>query len=64
MSPQGLRDLAKKFKDTGFTCDKSRSGRPTDSEKVVTEVNHTVISGYMQLRKAGVVRWIYQTQLS
>ena len=32
---QALRDLVLKFEDTGCTCDKPRSGRPTVSEDVV-----------------------------
>ncbi|GFV75721.1 hypothetical protein TNCV_1756491 [Trichonephila clavipes] len=38
---QALRDLVRKFEDTGCTCNKPRSGRPTVSEDVVMEVHHT-----------------------
>lgn len=47
-TPQALRDLAKKFEETGCTCDRPRSGRPTVPEDAVTEVHHIVTSGHMQ----------------
>ncbi|GFX27593.1 hypothetical protein TNCV_4996481 [Trichonephila clavipes] len=43
---QALRDLVRKFEDTGCTCNKPRSGRPTVSEDVVMEVHHTVTAGH------------------
>ena len=34
---QALRDLVKKFEETGCTCDRPRSGRPTVPEDTVME---------------------------
>ena len=45
---QALRDLERKFEDTGCTCDKLRSGRPTVSEDVVMKVHHTVTAGHRE----------------
>ncbi|GFX37216.1 hypothetical protein TNCV_994911 [Trichonephila clavipes] len=45
---QALRDLVRKFEDTGCTCNKPRSGRPTVSEDVVMEVHHTVTAGHTE----------------
>ena len=47
-TPQDLHDFIKKFKGTGCTCNKPRSGWPIVSEDIVTEVHHTVTSGHMQ----------------
>ena len=38
----------RKFEDTGCTCDKPRSGRPTVSEDVVMELHHTVTAGHRE----------------
>ncbi|GFX70979.1 hypothetical protein TNCV_1689621 [Trichonephila clavipes] len=46
---QALRDLVRKFEDTGCTCNKPRSGRPTVSEDVVMEVT-TIQSPYSDCR--------------
>ncbi|GFT18829.1 hypothetical protein TNCV_4710401 [Trichonephila clavipes] len=45
---QALRDLVRKFEDTGCTYNKPRSGRPTVSEDVVMEVHHTVTAGHTE----------------
>ncbi|GFV31286.1 hypothetical protein TNCV_2184791 [Trichonephila clavipes] len=45
---RALRDLVRKFEDTGCTCNKPRSGRPTVSEDVVMEVHHTVTAGHTE----------------
>lgn len=52
---QALRDLVRKFEDTGCTCDKPRSGRPTVSEDVVMEVHHTVTAGHTETAR-GIAR--------
>ena len=52
---QALRDLELKFKDTGCTCDKPRSGRPTVSEDIVMEVHHTVTAGHRETAR-GIAR--------
>ncbi|GFY25886.1 hypothetical protein TNCV_1916361 [Trichonephila clavipes] len=48
---QALRDLVRKFEDTGCTCNKPRSGRPTVSEDVVMEVHHTVTAGHRNRKR-------------
>ncbi|GFU35794.1 uncharacterized protein TNCV_1083571 [Trichonephila clavipes] len=52
---QALRDLVRKFEDTGSTCNKPRSGRPTVSEDVVMEVHHTVTAGHTETAR-GIAR--------
>ena len=52
---QALRDLVRKFEDTGCACDKPRSGRPTVSEDVVMEVHHTVTAGHRETAR-GIAR--------
>ncbi|GFX55868.1 hypothetical protein TNCV_1427301 [Trichonephila clavipes] len=52
---QALRDLVRKFEDTGCTCNKPRSGRPTVSEDVVMEVHHTVTAGHTETAR-GIAR--------
>ncbi|GFX40283.1 hypothetical protein TNCV_4319161 [Trichonephila clavipes] len=49
---QALRELVRKFEDTGCTCNKPRSGRPTISEDVVMEVHHTVTAGHTETAKS------------
>ncbi|GFX58616.1 transposable element tc3 transposase [Trichonephila clavipes] len=45
----------RKFEDTGCTCNKPRSGRPTVSEDVVMEVHHTVTAGHTETAR-GIAR--------
>ncbi|GFU69110.1 hypothetical protein TNCV_2798601 [Trichonephila clavipes] len=49
--PGTLRDLVRKFEDTGCTCNKPRSERPTVSEDVVMEVHHTVTAGHRNRKR-------------
>ena len=48
---QGLRNLLKKFKDTGCMCDKTLSGWPTVSVDNVVRVHYIVASGDMETAK-------------
>ena len=52
---QALLDLVRKFEDTGCTCDKPRSGRPTISADVVLEVHHTLTAGHRETQR-GIAR--------
>ena len=46
-----MRDLVRKFADTGCNCDKPPSVRPIVSEDVVVEVYHTVTVGHRETAK-------------
>ncbi|GFT23731.1 hypothetical protein TNCV_3511911 [Trichonephila clavipes] len=58
---QALRELVRKFEDTGCTCNKPRSGRPTISEDVVMEVHHTVTAGHTETAKRHSARVGYSS---
>lgn len=44
-SVRSVRDLVRKFEETGCTCDRPRSGRPSVPVEVVAEVHNTITAG-------------------
>lgn len=51
-SVRTVRDLVKTFEETGCTCDRPRSGRPSVPVEVVAEVHNTITAGPLRTARS------------